>query len=90
MFAEKLFILHQVELVPSVELFIAEDAHEAVHVVDVVLGPPHHRARGDPLPATRALGPVLPEEVFSAKHLVVLYKAFVSQRLGADGAAEAF
>ena len=89
LFAEQLLVLHQVELVPRVELAAAEDAHEAVHVVHVVLRAPHHRARRDPLAAARALGAVLPEEVFSAEHLVVLHEALVPERLGAGGAAEA-
>ena len=89
LFAEQLLVLHQVELVPGVELLVAEDAHEAVHVVHVVLGPPHHGAGRDALSAARTLGSVLPEEVLATEHLVVLHKALVSQGLGADGAAEA-
>ena len=89
LFAKQLLVLHQVELVPGVELLVAEDAHEAVHVVHVVLGPPHHGAWRYTLSAARTLGPVLPEEVFATENLVVLHKALVSQRLGADGAGEA-
>ena len=89
LFAKQLLVLHQVELVPGVQLLVAEDAHEAVHVVDVVLGPPHHGAGRYSLSTTRTLGPILPEEVFATENLVVLHKALVSQRLGADGAGEA-
>ena len=89
LFAKKLLVLHQVELVPGVELLVAEDAHEAVNVVDVVLRPPDHGARRDALPAARTLGPVLPEKVFATKNLVVFHKALVAQRLGADSAGEA-
>ena len=89
MFAKQFLVLHQVELVPGVELLVAEDAHEAVHVVDVVLSSPHHRAGSYALSAARTLGAILPEEVFATENLVVLHKALVSQRLGADGAGEA-
>ena len=55
-FADEFVVLHEVELVPRVELSLAEDAGEAVEVVHVVLGPPHHLGGGDPLSAPRALG----------------------------------
>ena len=87
--AQQLLVLHQVELVPGVELPVAEDAHKAVHVVDVVLGPPHHGAGGDPLPTPGALGAVLPEEVLPAEDLVVLDETLLSERLSTDGAGEA-
>ena len=57
--AEQLFVLHQVELVARVQLAGAEHAGEALYVVDVLLGTPHHRAGRDALTATRALGPIL-------------------------------
>ena len=88
LFAEQLLVLHQVELVPRVELAAAEDAHEAVHVVHVVLRAPHHRARRDPLAAARALGAVLPEEILTAEHFIVLHKTFLPEWLGTDSAGE--
>ena len=57
--AEQLLVLHQVELVAGVQLPAAEDAAEALYVVDVVLGPPDHGARRYSLPAPGTLGPEL-------------------------------
>ena len=88
LFAKQLLVLHQVELVTGVQLLVTENAHEAVHVVDVVLSPPHHGAGGDPLPTPGALGAVLPEEVLPAEDLVVLDEALLSERLSTDGAGE--
>ena len=58
-------------------------------MVDVVLRPPDHGAWCDALPASRTLSPVLPEKVFTTENLIVLHKALVAQRLGADSAGEA-
>ena len=62
--AEQLLVLHQVELVAGVHLPVADDAGEAVHVVDVVLRATDHVRRGDPARAGRALGAVQPENIF--------------------------
>ena len=88
LFTEKLLVLHQVELVPSVKLPVAENTHEAVHVIYIVLGSSHNWTRSNSLATSWALGSVLPEEIFSAEHLVVLHEALVSERLGAGAAAE--
>lgn len=58
--ADELVVLHQVELVARVQLALAEDAREALQVVHVVLRPPHHLRRRDPLLAARALGAETP------------------------------
>lgn len=86
--AEQLFILHQVELITGVEFATAQHAHEAVHVVDIVLRPPNHRARRDSLSTARTFGAELAEEILPAVDLAVLDEAFLAQRLGAGGASE--
>lgn len=53
-------VLHQVELVARGQLPAADDAGEAVQVVDEVLGFPHHLRGGDALLARRAFGPETP------------------------------
>ena len=58
--ADELAVLHEVELVPRVELAAAHDAGEALQMVHVVLGAAHHLGWGNPLVAARALGPVPP------------------------------
>ena len=85
---EEFLVLHQVKLVPGVEFSVAEDAHEAVHVIDIVLGSPDHRAGRDPLPAAGALGAVLPEEILPAEDLIVLDETFLPERLGTHSAAQ--
>lgn len=47
-------VLHEVELVPRGQLPVADDAGEAVQVVDEVLRLAHHLGRGDALLAGRA------------------------------------
>ena len=87
--AEQLLVLHQVELVSSVQLPVAEDTHEAVHMVHIVLSPPDHRAGRNSLSTPGTLGPVLPEEVLATEDLIVLYKTFVSERLSARSTGQA-
>lgn len=53
-------VLHQVELVAGGQLPAADDAGEAVQVVDEVLGFAHHLRGGDALLARRAFGPEAP------------------------------
>ncbi len=53
--AEQLLVLHQVELVTGVHLPIADDAGEAVHVVDVVLRSSDHVGGRDPRRTCRTL-----------------------------------
>lgn len=53
-------VLHQVELVAGGQLPAADDAGEAVEVVDEVLGFADHLGGGDALLARRAFGPETP------------------------------
>lgn len=54
--ADELPILHEVELIPSVEGPRAGRARKTPHVVDVGLRAPDHLRGRDALPASRALG----------------------------------
>lgn len=59
--ADELSVLHEVELVASVELSAAHDAGEALQMVHVLLRPANHLRGWDALLAARALGPVPPD-----------------------------
>ena len=59
--AHEFLVVHQVELVPCVELLRAHGAREALQVVHVVLRAPHHLCRRDTLFTARALCPKPPE-----------------------------
>lgn len=47
-------VVAEVELVARVERLAADDTDEALHVVDVLVRPPNHVARGDNLATARA------------------------------------
>lgn len=59
--ADQPAVLHEVELVAGGQLPFADDAGEAVQVVNEVLGPAHHLGRGDALLAGGTLRPEAPE-----------------------------
>lgn len=55
-FADQFAVLHQVELVTSVQLPAADETLEALEVIDVLLGSADHLRRSNALLATSALG----------------------------------
>jgi len=70
-FADELAVLHEVELVAGVELAGAEDAGEAVEVVDELLRAAHHLRGRDALAAAGALGPVPPAPTAAHKNNIM-------------------
>ena len=58
--ADKLGVVHHVELLPRHQLLATDEAGEALEVEDLVPGLPHQVLWGDALATATALGPVAP------------------------------
>ena len=68
--ADKLSVVHHIELLPRHQLLPADEAGEALEVEDLVPGLPHQVLWGDALATATALGPVAPGKNIS-KNLIL-------------------